>query len=387
MKKIRELLEQARNELNPKAFIHNNRDIKAWNFIDQALAILDEKPCKICGGSRQVPERGYIAYCGYNDCPGEWHEKDMFQKKGFWHTYYGFLCPVCGEKYYREKLIKWPMIDCPACTETSQEPAELIKPLICPKCTKQFPRYMNTEFNGHVGNCKNPPPDEPESQEPGHLQEAKDKVDSWPDWKKKGSFPPWKANHITDASEKGPDGHIKCPDCGQWKLPEGGCCCPKGETSEFVEECYAEMRDVHTAHDAIQITRLRDIIIKVCRRLKDVDIKRGFQDAMIVGLQESLEAAEKRADEAEADNEAMGQRYEGLEQHHKKALETGKQLQAKFAEAEKERDKYWQESIEARADITDKCKVKELQALLRKHGICPQCGEEYSENIHTYKKG
>ena len=46
-----------------------------------------------------------------------------------------------------------------------------------------------------------------------------------------------------------------------------------------------------------------------------------------------LEAANKRAEKAEADNEAIGQHYEGLEQHYNRALQTGKQLTAKLAEA------------------------------------------------------
>lgn len=71
--------------------------------------------CDRCKGTKEVPERDYIETCGYNNCPGVVRKKDMFQKKGFWHRHYGFICPVCGMKFYSEKLIKWPMIPCPDC--------------------------------------------------------------------------------------------------------------------------------------------------------------------------------------------------------------------------------------------------------------------------------
>lgn len=77
--------------------------------------------CEVCKGTKKVPKKDYIGACGYNNCSGVFHKKDMFQKKGFWHWYYyGFVCPVCNKRRYRERLINWPMIPCPNCQDISK---------------------------------------------------------------------------------------------------------------------------------------------------------------------------------------------------------------------------------------------------------------------------
>ena len=128
--KMRELLEGASNFIVDTiniGYVLVNTDLKALKgSIDQAVALLNQEPCATCGGSGAIPERGYIALYGYNDCQGKIYKKEeAITKKGLLHKNWIFKCPVCDIKFAEERLIEWPLIPCPDCTE-SQELKELI---------------------------------------------------------------------------------------------------------------------------------------------------------------------------------------------------------------------------------------------------------------------
>ena len=160
--------------------------------IADTLALVKQEPCSLCGGNLVVPENQ-----GHN-------------------TIVEIPCPKCQEpcslcrgskKVYGKfdvKEAKYLEIPCPDCTESqelnfieidnngkdksNQNPYKPIKlnqeTLTCPGCTKQFPLFMAMEYQLHVDNCKNPPPDEPESQEPAEKVEpvsnlAKRILDKW----------------------------------------------------------------------------------------------------------------------------------------------------------------------------------------------------------------
>ena len=78
--------------------------------------------CKVCKGTKKVPERDYIARCGLSDCNGVIHKKeDAIQKKRFWRKHWTFKCPICDKVFGRGSLIEWPMIPCPNCQGDQNE--------------------------------------------------------------------------------------------------------------------------------------------------------------------------------------------------------------------------------------------------------------------------
>ncbi len=78
------------------------------------LAIVEKPICSTCNGSKEVERKNYIGFCGYNNCQGEFHKKDIVRKHWF-KGGYTFRCPRCDRLMYKSTLIKWEMITCPDC--------------------------------------------------------------------------------------------------------------------------------------------------------------------------------------------------------------------------------------------------------------------------------
>ncbi len=153
---IRASLEKALRQMKSN-FEWDSQISGIYTIVFDTLDLLKQEPCSLCGGSKNIK------------C-----KKCEALPFGSGMAAYGKLCGTCGGK---------GEIPCPDCTESQElnfieidndgydkpnhKPIKLNQEaLTCPGCTKQFPLFMAMEYQLHVDNCKNPPPDEPESQEP-----------------------------------------------------------------------------------------------------------------------------------------------------------------------------------------------------------------------------
>ncbi len=294
-KQIEELLEKATGECLRGCTICETKDI----LIKEAIEIL--KQCPTCEGSKKVKIPNFGTSVDFRkDCPDctdsqeptvfivtENHQNSsnvtsVFSKEILAEAAAG---KNEGDALYGCNVTEWLVQDSPS-----------NQPLSCPKCTKSFPAYMQNVFDGHVANCKNPPPDEPTAKDIDNLTKDLEQVlQENPNWEKLegGKWRKCKPDSQEPADHK----------------PE--------KASEFVKECYELIPT--TQH----IGYLKRTLYFACNRLK-AEMKR----------------AEKYKKGIDTLHEALGKaNVEYLDLRHEKDEEI-KKLQARVKEQGKALKRY-----------------------------------------------
>ena len=356
--KIRALLEKARKQI-----LHNHAggdyvgsgfaEEDCDKFIVKALALLPE-PCPTCGGSEQVPDfdkptpEGKPFAFAHNQCPEcQSQEPDAeFVSELTKRIRSNFEPTRFGPKGFPQIMFK-----------------EMIKPDVMEACDRleaANKRAEKSEFNPRlnmafpvewIGQYRNGGCTDPCDMISGPCAcGATHHFDEWIIKRKKlvqgkGWVNPEESQEPAEAllveiwecrvcHEKAPcrvvivysENTVTKSFKGNLRFRNKVCICRESHFPEW--KLLAEPESQEPAE------KPESEFVKRCRKLLNIKIRDDWKRyAHDIGgnLLEAcvhIEAANKRAEKAEADNEAIGQRYKGLEQHYNRALQTGKQLTA-----------------------------------------------------------